>query len=428
MRDFLLVIWIATIGADRVDLLGGHEDFRLTPFLLLSLLVIGVEVVHAFMHSSVLGRDTALKLPKNSLQFLILVNAFLLAVALSVFINPDSLISMKRFFLLLAEVYFSILIAIILYNKKNPERILLLGAYAGISLSCVFSGAQLLNWLLGQYGDALLREPAFINLIPQSYGNYAPRLAGVSTDMNRGGMLLVFYSFLVFKFGGFSKARIPFLYIAFILLMLTLSRSALLAYVLMITVLLLQRGSLSLTALRRFVVGLVGAASFLVMYIAINSQIESRFNFGAILAERASTLVGGTSGRLHLELIERGLSISTSSVKNFLFGIGFGNSFMVLNDFFPGDKYGNFHSIYVSLLAEAGIVSLLLFLLLSLYPFLTSKQYIPLMVGILVFNVLYQLTLEPVLWFCIALFWMNIGFKRSQKLSPKATQNVDSFR
>ena len=32
-RDVLLTLWIALLGADRLDLLGGATTFSLTPFL-----------------------------------------------------------------------------------------------------------------------------------------------------------------------------------------------------------------------------------------------------------------------------------------------------------------------------------------------------------------------------------------------------------
>jgi hypothetical protein len=43
MSNVLLALWIALIGADRIDLAGGHGPFILTPFLALSPLVLVAE-------------------------------------------------------------------------------------------------------------------------------------------------------------------------------------------------------------------------------------------------------------------------------------------------------------------------------------------------------------------------------------------------
>jgi len=45
MTDLLLPLWVALIGADRIDLLGGHGPIVLTPFYVLTPLVIGREAV-----------------------------------------------------------------------------------------------------------------------------------------------------------------------------------------------------------------------------------------------------------------------------------------------------------------------------------------------------------------------------------------------
>src|SRR5262249_4734447 len=70
--------------------------------------------------------------------------------------------------------------------------------------------------------------------------------------------------------------------------------------------------------------------------------------------QRLSTNEG--SAQSHLALIDRGLDEATESVPTALLGLGYGNSHLVLQDVFPGNKYGNFHSLYVSLFAECGVV------------------------------------------------------------------------
>jgi hypothetical protein len=88
--------------------------------------------------------------------------------------------------------------------------------------------------------------------------------------------------------------------------------------------------------------------------------------------------------------------------------VGYGNSYLLLQDVFPGNKYGNFHSMYVTLAAEAGAIALLVGLLLVGVPVVIPGPFRPLIAGIAVFNVFYQSLAEPVFWFVLALAWMAL--------------------
>jgi hypothetical protein len=124
----------------------------------------------------------------------------------------------------------------------------------------------------------------------------------------------------------------------------------------------------------------------------------------------ARVSVGEGSSQMHLALIERGLIVATSSFHNALLGIGYGNGLMVLEDFFPGNRYANFHSYYVTLLAESGIVALALGLWLMVHPFLMRwGPFVPLVAGFMAFNLFYQSTTEPAFWLVLALAWLTAG-------------------
>jgi hypothetical protein len=125
------------------------------------------------------------------------------------------------------------------------------------------------------------------------------------------------------------------------------------------------------------------------------------------LGQRFSTREGSAS--VHLGLIERGVEIATESPKNALIGIGYGNSFAYLQDYFPGDKYGNFHSLYLTLLAECGGVALLLGIALIAFAVLRGGIYIPLVAGFAFFNIFYQTSAESIFWFSLVLGWTRVG-------------------
>ena len=139
---------------------------------------------------------------------------------------------------------------------------------------------------------------------------------------------------------------------------------------------------------------LVGLNLFNNVYFETALDVEKAFG------ERLS-LSGETSGGYHFELVKRGFEVSFDDFKNFFFGIGFGSSYTVLDDFFGGHKYGNFHSLFISILVETGIFAFMIFTFLLIYPILYSKKYIPLLLTLIFFNIFYQLTLEPIFWFCL---------------------------
>ncbi|MGH7634708.1 MAG: hypothetical protein ACRENC_13320, partial [Gemmatimonadaceae bacterium] len=124
------------------------------------------------------------------------------------------------------------------------------------------------------------------------------------------------------------------------------------------------------------------------------------------LAERVSTGEGSASS--HIELIERGVETATESIPHAMIGVGFGNAFRVLQDVFPGNRYGNFHSLYVTMFAESGIVALALTLALLCTPLVIGGAWRPLIAGAIAFNVFYQATAEPVFWFLLASAWLTM--------------------
>lgn len=91
-----------------------------------------------------------------------------------------------------------------------------------------------------------------------------------------------------------------------------------------------------------------------------------------------------------------------------MIGLGYGNSHLVLQDVFPGNKYGNFHSLYVSMFAEAGVGALVLVLVLLLTPLLVGGPWRSLIAGAVMFNIFYQTPAEPAFWFALASAWLTM--------------------
>ncbi len=410
MRIALFVAWVALIGADRIDLLGGAGPVRLTPFLVLTPLLLGVELVR------MLRDRERLPLSASAGGYTLAVSLLLAVTLLSVFFSYDAALSAKRFGLLIVQVYATLAAAVLLLRNPERERILVQGAYLGIALAVVFNIAQLISWFMGLIGRGDGSQiDAFIFISPWSYGDLIPRLSGQVLDMNRGGMLLVIYMFLLMRFGEASGKRRAFMTVAILSVLVTVSRSAVAAMFVMGLFFYLQEGTVRLEARFLARAAAAGALSMLVLIL-----------FPGILAASTETLLpplllrvlGDGSSSVHFELLRHGMELGTSSFRNALIGIGFGSSYTVLGEFFPDNEYANYHSLYVSLLAETGVFSLVLGLVLLGLPFFRSARYRPIIAGLIAFSVFYQTTLEPVFWFVLAAAWLEL--RPARAVQPSA--------
>lgn len=412
MSAWLLVLWLALIGADRVDLLAGAGGFLLTPFLVLTPLVLAGEL----WKTSVRGGQFAL--PRLTLPYLFLATCFLAVVLLSVLFGFDVPVGVRRYVLLWVELYGTAAVAVFLANHPSVQQILVRGAYWGLGVGFAFNLGQLIFWVAGEWNSA---GGVLIDLTPRVYGSFAPRLSAQALDMNRGGMLFLVYLFLLLHFATPSRLRTVFVVLGTVSLVGTLSRSVLLGVLGMALLLLIRRRGVRPSPRQ------MRAASVAVAALALLLLLNP---WAAGVAAEALEPLGGRfslregSAREHLALFERGFEVAGASAKNALVGIGYGNSFTVLQDFFPGNKYGNFHSLYVTILAEAGVGALLLYLALLLVPLLVGGIYWPLIGGLVAFNLFYQ-TAGNVLWMTVAFGWMNIGargvaYPRDTAPSPDA--------
>lgn len=413
LLDALLVAWLVLIGADRIDFFMGNGGFVLTPFLILSPLV-----VTAIFYQAALGRPKLpLKLPRSLFAFSLIATALIATILISVVLGSGNELGIKRACFLMVQIYTTILVAIALHNAPALQRALLLGARIGVLFFLLFDLLEIANWL-NLPAVAFLKTPGLINPVPWALW-FCPRPSGMSLDPSRGGVLLAFYSFIILRCGNRPRLDTFLIYLGFFMLILTGSRSALIAYMLMMTVFNLQRFRLRRWPIIR--IGAMIAVALLLFFCLANANVPN-LNIGLLLTERTS-FDPADSGGIHLSLIARAAEVADMSLKNMLIGIGFGNSLSVLENFFPGDKYANFHSMYLSIWVESGIVALLLLLTLSGLPFLRSGTYVPLLTMLIWFNIFYQLTLEPAFWLCLAMAWGNLQLQKSHSGKQMAVQS-----
>ena len=237
-------------------------------------------------------------------------------------------------------------------------------------------------------------------------------------DSNRGGVILFFFTFVLFFFGNKNKLNSSIIILNILFLFLSFSRTI---YLLLIMVflfqLLISEKEIKKNMLKKifysliFFLLIIGFLTFnqhINLYLAFQERIDvfeiSRFS----------------SAGIHLKLILEGFTKAFNDFKILFFGSGFGTSFLLIKGYYwSGIKYGNYHSLYITTLVECGIFNTIsMFIISFLLPFIIDyKNHIfTLLFGLLFFNIFYQLIMEPVFWFSILLFYkFNFSELKNEK-------------
>lgn len=388
------------MSADRIDLAGGNGAFILTPFLAITPLVLLAESVRRFRTSSPVW------LNRGTLLYLAIACAYLVLSVGSVLVAPDVTIGTSRVFLLIVNVGGTLAVAALCFDRKNLERILARGALVWLVLCVAFDVAEVLYWI------GRLDESIYLGPVQLRFGDFQtlgplPRLTGVVGDANHTGFIVLCNMVLIARGEPRAWLRRSGLALAVLLLLATFSRSAMLGAIaaLIVAAIDARRASPRLLIIAPIAAGVVAALAlasprtFDTVMTAVSSPVSSRLS------------ASEGSAQAHLTLLERGLNEATASPERVLIGMGYGNSHMALQDFFPGNKYGSFHSMYIATFAESGAFALLLFLVLSGVPVIMSRPWRAVIAGSVAFNIFYQTNTDPVFWFVLALAWMTISWQ-----------------
>ena len=413
-RGVLLATWIALIGADRIDLLGGDGPFIFTPFLLLTPIVIATELIRRHL------RAHPVRLTRQAMIFLALSFLLLGVVGASVFVSREFSKSAARAALLAVDLAGPLAVVTLASDRGELDRVFERGAVAGLLLFAAFDVLQLAN-LASIVPDLVRIGTMTIDLVPSTYGEIVPRLSGTVADQNRSGLVLLFYGWFVGYRPGRGGPRWGLLVLAFLLSVATLSRSAATAGLATFIVLVLDR------RVRGVSVGFLFSAALLTALATatlLASPAARDWVATALepLAQRLSVDEG--SSREHMMLIGRGIREGTESLSRLALGIGYGSAYTVLQDVFPGNRYASFHSLYVTIFAESGIVALLCVLLLFGVPLVRGGPYRALVAGAAVFNLFYQAHTDPAFWCILTLAWLTLQPARRRAAGRAAPEPI----
>jgi hypothetical protein len=393
MTARLLVVWIASLGATRIDLLAGQGPLVLTPFLVLSplLALIAAEAAYANPRGRPRHPDAG--------GFVLAVTGLVILLTTSAFLAYDLATSARRLALLIAQLFLVTVGSALLLERADRADLLVRGARWGILGIAAADLVQLIVYLV---------QPAWLtdgvlNFSPGLYFGVIPRLTGLGTDPNLGGLTTVVFTWLAWRFGPPGASTRRLVRLGTLCVILTLSRSAALAGAVLLAGTALRGRALRVTP------GNAGAAALAVLmlllpYLTSPSGADALDSLGRMLGTRFTLDEGSTSQ--HGQLLIRGLEVATSDLKHLLVGMGYGNAYLETQDFFPGNDYGNFHSLFVTLLAESGIFASVWGMAIFVQAFRLGPTFRPLIVAMVVFNLFQQSHTEPVMWLILCLAWV----------------------
>tara|TARA_Y100000996_G_scaffold402281_2_gene374089 strand:- start:1495 stop:1914 length:420 start_codon:yes stop_codon:yes gene_type:complete len=130
-----------------------------------------------------------------------------------------------------------------------------------------------------------------------------------------------------------------------------------------------------------------------------------------MLGTRLTLEEGSTSQ--HTQLILLGLEVATENLKHLAIGIGYGNAFLETQSIFPGNQYGNFHSLLVTMFAESGLLAAALMVVLFIGAYRRNPQTRALVVATFIFNIFQQSHTEPITWLILGMGWTSWQTDRS---------------
>ena len=392
----IFILLFAFIGADRINLLSTNfEYFNLTPFILISFFYIILLLVF-FIND--LNFNWLYKSDISFLFFLLMI----IFILLSVLVSEDYLYSIKRV-LFLFFIFITFILSFSYFSKSEINYLIYKGSILGSFLFLIFNLLMIYLWL-----NFLEYENIYIDLIPNKISYYIPRLGGYSLDVNRGGVVLFFYTFFLLNY---KKTFISKLFIALniITIFFTFSRTVyILVFFSLIYYLFVLTSKKKAFKILKYLFTAIIIVFLSLFYldnirlIELDSLLEERLNIDWELSRQ-------TSSGIHLRLIYEGIQTALGDIKLLLLGNGFGTSFLLIKGYYwSGTKYANYHSMYITILVECGIFAFISsFFYTFIIPVLNKYKnvYLPLLFGLFFYNIFYQLILEPIYWFIVFIYY-----------------------
>lgn len=395
---------IGLVGADRIDLFGGHGPFILTPFLVLATLVILLHFLRLGLNQ---GLHFAITPPiRRQIPYIAAGSLFLIFSFASIPLSLDVDRSIVAFGDLLVVAVLGYFLSLEILAEPEKDKLIARSVTFGLVIYVIFCVGECIAWTHGILIDSNRSGPWLESMFaPSTLGPWVPTLAGTTFDANRSGFILIMYLVLLDRFAAKSRCTPVLRFTIGVLVLGTLSRSAALCW---LAYYVSSKKFWTRLATRRVAIRVAAV----VVTLSILCVIYQKEILGLAEAWEISDAISakmsmdqGSSGESHVLLIERGFKTWLTSTKTIIAGIGYAAAPKVLEDFFGYDKRSNFHCIYVTALAEMGLPAFLTLMFIFIYPIIGRRGAVPGMVAIMAFNISYQSHTEPVFWLILALLW-----------------------
>lgn len=411
LRYICVVGSIGLIAADRIDLFFYRGPFTLSPFLILAPLAVALSFLDPMPRDSY--KLTLTPAIRRQFPFLVALALFLILAAISVIFGLDprqGLMSLADLFLVSVLGYF---ISVRILSEPDQEQLILRSVSFALIVYLIFCLGECIAW---SHGLTLLPVAEasgswMASAFAPSTLFWIPRLSGPIVDPNRAGFVLVMYLFLLDRFTRRSRYTNFLRFAIAIFILLAFSRSAAICWLLYN---IWSKRFWRRLASRRVVAGLAASAIVCcIVFYEYQTEVEDLFEVLKVSDVLANRLSGqeGSSGGEHIDLIRRGFDTWTATPHTLVAGIGLASAPKVLGDFF--EDRGNFHCLYVTVLAEIGLPAFLVLIVLLGYPMIGRKWTGACIVAIAIYNVPYQSHMEPMFWLALAILWSNEARKHS---------------
>jgi hypothetical protein len=407
LRKLQYVCLIGCIGladADRIDLFAGRGPFTLTPFLVLAPLVFILGLFRS--EPSAMFRLSVTPETRRQLPFVAASSLFLLFTFFSIPIGLDPERGLVAFCDLLLVAALGYYISLQVLNEAEQEKLIVRSVTFALIAYAIFVVGECIAWTHGIVMTAQRSGPWLeTTFATSSIGPWIPTLSGTAYDANRSGFVLTMYLALIDRFAAKSRYTPALRFAIAVLVFLTLSRSGVLCW---LAYHVASKQFWSRLVSRRVLTGLIAILALgLLLFVKYQQELTAvaeAWEISDAISAKLS-MDTGSSGESHVLLIERGLNTWLASTKTVMTGIGYAAAPKVLADFFGDDKRGNFHSLYITTLAEMGLPAFIALLFLLGYPIFGRRSSICAIAAILVFNLTYQTETEPLFWLMLALLW-----------------------
>lgn len=391
------VVYLFFLAFERIDLLQGQGTFNL------SLELIGCIAFLVCYILNIIGHKGRFRLSLQLKDYAKLLVVFVAVVLLSVFFSSDIEQSARRIVLLSIYVFAGLFSVNYLFTRRAEDMTFML-VNAMVFLSIVYAICSLydvLMWfnpdLAARIGDVI---PFYKNDV-RSIGSDFLRVRGASGDPNRAGIFMIINSYIVMRYCKRPVLKVVVCVLNVIVLALTLSRTAVLCLVLFIVLQAFAANKMR----KKSVLHVVLVFLLIVMVITALYQVPLIQEAVGRTLDRLNTRDG--SADEHIRIFQEGMKAAFSSLKILLVGNGYGISANILG----GGKYANFHNAFVSFLVESGVLSLIFFVCLLLYPMQKDKSQFPIIAVLILANIPYQIYVEPYFWFLLPFLCIAPQFK-----------------